>query len=360
MPAGSDERRRARRPPSPALRAIAGVVALAMLAGAIAVGFLSLYREFWGPSAFAERYVRAIADADAQAALAIPGVAPEFSALEDIGRGYASDALLRADALASTITDVHAVAEAPLPTDEGEVTVVTVAYTIDGVRDEMVFRVERAGMSGLVPAWRFETSPLSVLDVTVRGSWQFAVNGFEIDKRQIAPEGVEADPLAPVTMLTFSPGNYAIAVDTAATQADPRTVRSASLLDRVAIDIQTTPTDELTQVVEDSVADFLETTCTTQAVLQPQDCPFSYDASWGIAQPDISWTILDYPRTALVPDGDDWRVSPTSGRAHVTLTVQDYFTGALVPVDEDVYFTMVAEVDVGDDGSVHITIDRAT
>jgi hypothetical protein len=43
--------------------------------------------------------------------------------------------------------------------------------------------------------------------------------------------------------------------------------------------------------------------------------------------------------------------------ARLTVTVYDYFTGALVAVDRDVYFTMVADVDVREDGDVHITID---
>lgn len=331
---------------------------LAAVVAAVVVGFLALYKEFWSPGAFAERYVETIAAGDASDALAIPGVRPEFAELEGIGRGYASEALLRSATLTSDITDIEAVREESAFEDGHEVTAVTVRFTLDGKADEMVFRVARAEESGLVPSWRFETTPLSVIDLTVRGSWRFSVNGFEIDKRQIAPAGLEAEPLDAVSLLTFSPGSYDVAVDTAATTAPAQSVRSVGLLETIPLDIQTRPTNDLTAVVQTSVEDFLNETCTTQAVLQPSDCPFGYDASWAIAQPDIEWSIADYPRTALVPDGDDWRVSATSGVAHISLSVQCYSNGAIIPIDEDVHFTMVAAVDVRDDGGVHITIDR--
>ena len=58
-----------------------------------------------------------------------------------------------------------------------------------------------------------------------------------------------------------------------------------------------------------------------------------------------------------MPDGDGWKVSATSGTAHVNLSVQCY-AGGFISVDQDVFFTMVADVEVQDDGGVHITIDR--
>src|SRR5699024_5264431 len=121
------------------------------------------------------------------------------------------------------------------------------------------------------------------------------------------------------------------------TSAPAEEVRATGLLEKIPLDIQTVPTRELTNVVQSSVENFLDETCTTQSVLQPGDCPFGYDASWGIAQPDIEWSIATYPRTALVPDGDDWRVSSTSGVAHISFSVLCYSNGAVIPVDEDVH-----------------------
>lgn len=337
-----------------ALRIVVPLLLLVVILAGVVVGFMVLYKQVWSASAFAERYVENIADSDAAGALAMPGVTPQYDALEEIGRGTASEALLRSSALMSEITDIRAVGERSVA---GDVTEVSVRYNLDGTARESVFRIQPQESEGLVPSWGFETSPLSVIDLTVRGSWRFSVNGFEIDKRQISPAGLDADPLEPVSLLTFSPGDYEVAVDTTATVADPETVVATGPLDVVPLDVQTRPTSALTDVVQSSVDDFLDATCTTQNVLQPADCPFGFDTSWGIAQPDIEWSINDYPQTALVPDGDGWKVSATSGTAHVNLSVQCY-AGGFISVDQDVFFTMVADVEVQDDGGVHITIDR--
>jgi len=324
---------------------------------AIVFGSAWLYRTFWGPGAFVERYIERLAVGDAAGALEMPGVAPEYSELDAIDRGQASEALLRSATLTSDIDDVHVVDE---KSDDGGSFAVELSYTLDGSAAQMTFRVSREGFDGLVPAWRFEVPPLSVVDLTVRGSWRFSVNGFEMDKRQISPSGTGADPLEPVSMLAFTPGNYAVAVDTAATTASPTNVSAASPLGIVPLDVQTMPTDQLVDVVQKSVDDFLDGTCTTQSVLHPSGCPFGAPndvSDLGIAQDDVAWTIVDYPMTRLVPDGDSWNVAPANGKARLTLTVYDYFTGALVNVERDVYFTMVADVDVREDGDVHITID---
>lgn len=354
MTPGSESRAPAR---GPAIRWIVTAVFCAAIIAAIVFGSAWLYRTFWGAGAFVERYISRIAVGDAAGALAMPGVTPEYSDLDRIGRGQASEALLRSATLTSSIDDVHVVSETK--GDDGTVTVV-IGYALDGSAQQMSFRVASDGFDGLVPSWRFETTPLSVIDLTVRGSWRFSVNGFEMDKRQLSPAGTEADPLEPVSMLTFAPGNYDVAVDTAAVTADPARVTAAGPLDVVPVDVQTVPTDQLIDVVQKSVDDFLNGTCTTQTVLQPTGCPFgapSDVSGLGIAQDDVTWTIVDYPKTRLVPDGDDWQVAPANGMARLTVTVNDYFTGALVEVDRDVYFTMVADVDVREDGDVHITID---
>lgn len=337
-----------------ALRIVVPLLLLVVILAGVVVGFMVLYKQVWSPSAFAERYVEKIAAADASGALAIPGVAPQYDELESIGRGTASETLLRSATMTSEISDIRAVGER---TVDGDVTEVSVRYNLDGTARETAFRIEAIESEGLVPSWGFETSPLSIIDLTVRGSWRFAVNDFEIDKRQISPVGLDADPLEPVSLLTFTPGDYSVDVDTTATVADPETVVATGPLDVTPLDIQTRPTSALTEVVQSSVDDFLDATCTTQNVLHPADCPFGFDASWGIAQPDIAWSINDYPRTALVPDGDGWKVSATSGTAHVNLSVQCY-AGGFISVDQDVFFTMVADVEVQDDGGVHITIDR--
>ncbi len=92
---------------------------------------------------------------------------------------------------------------------------VTVEYEAGGYPGTTTFEVERDGSIGLAPTWRFATSPLAVMDLVVKGSMVFDVNGFTIDKRQVSVDGVDADPLAAVPLLVFSPGLYSVSVDTA-------------------------------------------------------------------------------------------------------------------------------------------------
>ncbi|MGI6879465.1 hypothetical protein [Microbacterium sp. gxy059] len=342
----------------PVLDAVVMCALFALLLGALGAAFASLHREFWSASAFVERYVETIAAGDASGTLAIPGVAAESPDLEQIGRPLASEALLRSAVLTHDIADVHATSEIPKRGAEGADAVeVTVAYTIDGRPDESSYLVEQDGRSGLVPSWRFETSPLGVVDLVVRGSWQLTVNGFEIDKRQVSPDGVEADPLAPLSLLVFSPGVYDVAVDTAATVAAATPVRATGSLEIDELDLQTQPSEELTELVQTKVDEFLDE-CATQQVLQPAGCPFGETIEWGFAQPDVAWSIDDYPRTSLAPDGDDWRVAPARGTAHLAVTVQDLFTGQLLPHEAAVPFTLEARVDLLEGDQVHIEIDR--
>ena len=173
-----------------------------LLAGAAFAGTQVLYREFYSPSAFVERYLGMLSDGRAGDALAVAGVAVDSAELEAAGLpADADEALLRSAALAS-LTQVEVVSE----TTVGDTTQVTVEYSAGPYPGRTTFDIERDGPIGLAPTWRFARSPLAVVDLTVLGSMSFEVNGFEIDKRQVSPDGADADPLAAMPLLVFSPG----------------------------------------------------------------------------------------------------------------------------------------------------------
>lgn len=326
----------------------------ALLVAAIAAGFASLYREFWGPSAFVERYVQLLADGRAADALAVPGVSVDTVELEHAGlSGFASDALLRSSALGDEITDIHAVSEA---TADG-VTEVTVEYAIGGEAGRTTYRVAEAGTNGLVPVWRFASSPLGVLDVSVHGSMTFSVNGFELDKRQVSPDGLDADPMASVPLLAFVPMAYEVAVDTATTAAEPTTAVAQTPLTAVDVDIVATPTPEFLDVVDQQVASFLTEQCASQQVLQPAGCPFWVSVENRLASGSLpQWSIVQQPEITLVPDGAYWRIERTDGLAHIEMDVQSIATGIVSHVSEDVPFTIDGTVEILADGSAQIRI----
>lgn len=322
----------------------------AVLVSALYAGAVALYREFYSPTAFVERYLSLLADGDAARALAVPGVTVDSADLDAAGLpANASDALLRSAAL-STLTDVEIVSEST----DGDITTVTVSYRAGAYLGTSSFDVTGNGWIGVAPAWQFAQSPLAVIDLVVKGSTDFDVNGFAIDKRQIDPEGVADDPLTALPMLVFSPGLYSVSVDNAIARTAGVAVLSDSPFTEVPVQVQAQPTDEFVALVQSRVSEFLDE-CATQQVLQPTGCPFGYVVQDRIVSPP-QWTISSQPVVSLAPDGDAWRIAPTVAAARIRVDIVSLFDGSVRPVDEDVTFEVSGTVTVLPDGSASIVV----
>lgn len=325
-----------------------GVVGVVLL-GALGAGVGVMYQQFYSPSAFVTRYLGMLADHDAADALAVPGVAVDSSELIASGLPErASDALLRQSALGS-LTDIRAVSTH----DHDGVTTVTVSYTAGGHPGTTDFDVERAGWIGVAPAWRFTQSPLAVINLTVRGSMQFTVNGFELDKRQVSAAAAD-DPLGAVPMLVFSPGLYSVTVDTPISTSPGVAVLSNTPMKATPLDIQAEPTAQFEKAVQTRVHEFLNA-CTSQKVLQPTACPFGYIVENRITKPPV-WSIVTQPAIALAPDGAGWKIDPAHATAHITVDVRSLFDGSIKHVDEDVPFIVTGTVTTQPDGSAAISV----
>lgn len=326
-----------------------GVVGV-LLVAATAAAFGAIHREFYSPTAFVERYLAMLSNGRAWEALTVPGVAVESADLEAAGLpATASDALLRSAALAP-LEDARVVAEET----EGALTHVTVKYEAGGYAGTTTFDVEREGSIGLAPTWRFATSPLAVMDLTVKGSMEFSVNGFEIDKRQVSVDGMDADPLAPLPLLVFSPGLYSVSVDTAISATPGVAVLSDSPFQDIPVSVQAEATDEFVAVVQNKVEQFL-TECATQEVLQPTSCPFGY-----VVQDRIDslpqWSMTEQPDVRVAPDGAGWRILPADAVAHIEVDILSLFDGTISHVSEDVPFVVEGEITVQPDGSASIVV----
>lgn len=326
-----------------------GIVGVLLLAALGATGVL-LYREFYSPTAFAMRYLSLLQDHRAADAMAMPGVRVDSVELDEANLpAGASDALLRRAAM-GTLDDIEPVSEV---TANG-VTHVTVSYTAQGAPGTTTFTIAHDGWTGVAPTWRFAQSPLSVVSLTVRGSMRFSVNGFEVDKRQVSVEGMDASPLDPVPMMVFSPGIYSVTVDTTISQSDGVLVLADAPLRNTPIDIQALPTAEFIGVVQDEVNGFLDA-CATQQVLQPTGCPFGFIVANRIIAPP-EWSIAEYPTVALQPHGADWRIVPAAGSAHIRVGVRSLFDGSVREVDEVVEFAIDGTITVLADGTISIRI----
>lgn len=324
-----------------------------LLAGAIGTTGILMYRHLYSPTAFVLNYLDLLGRGQAADALALPGVAIDSATVPNADLfTSASDALLRRDALAP-LTDATGIGE--VPGDDGT-TLVTVAYTAGTYAGQSTFRVRQAGWLGIAPAWRFTDSPLAVIDLTVRGAMQFQVNGFEVDKRQVSPAQLDADPLAPVALLVFSPGLYSIEIDTPISASPGVAVLSDTPAADIPVDLQTQPTAQFTAVVQEQVHAFLDS-CTTQQVLQPTGCPFGFTVRNRIVDAPV-WTMAQQPAITLAPAGANWTIERTEATAHIQVGIQSIFDGSITPVDEDVPFFLTGEVTILPDGTASITVAR--
>lgn len=328
---------------------LVGVLLAAALTGTGAY----LYQQLYSPTAFVLSYLDLLSHGRAADALAVPGVSVDSADLTAARLpATASEALLRRDALAP-LTDITA----EKVEEHDGITAVTVSYSSGPFEGTSTFEVEQNGWIGIVPAWRFAQSPLAVIDLTVRGAMQFRVNGFEVDKRQVSPDGVDADPLAAVPLLVFSPGLYALSVDTPISESTGVAVLSDTPRAEVPVDLQTHPTSDFVDVVQEKVEEFL-TTCAEQRVLQPTGCPFGIDVKNRIA--DLpTWSIVQQPTVALAPDGANWLIRRTQAVAHVDVVIIRIEDGSTWPRSEEVPFFIDGTVTILPDGTASIEVSSA-
>ena len=331
------------------LLAVVGV----LLLGALGATAGALYAQFYSPSAFVSRYLTMLGEGRAADALDVPGVAVSSADLEDAGLpAMASDALLRQAALAE-LTDIAVVSEEM----QDDVAKVTVSYQAGAYPGTTTFRVERNGWIGVAPAWRFAQSPLAVVDLTVHGSMQFTVNGFELDKRQVSSAGAETDPAAPVPLLVFSPGVYSVSVDTAMSATPGVAVLSDAPQTGIPIELQAQPTEEFIGVVQERVDQFLAE-CATQQVLQPAGCPFGFTVRNRLDALPV-WSIAQSPVVTLEPDGAGWKIPTTEAVAHIEVGIKSLFDGSVRAVSEDVPFRFTGSISVLPDGTASIVVSGA-
>lgn len=326
--------------------AVVGVLLIAAL-GASA---LIVYKEFYGPSAFVGRYLELLSTGRAADALRLPGVSIDHSILDEAGIDEAaSEALLRQAALAP-LTDIEIESEETAD----DITSVTVSYAAGGHDGTSTFQVEQDGWVGVTPNWRFTQSPLASVALTVLGADRFAVNGFEVDRRQVSAAGADAVPDEPLPLLVFTPGLYSVTVDTAISTSPGVSFLADSPLTQTPVELQTDPTEEFISVVQTRVEEFLEE-CTTQQVLQPTSCPFGLEVQNRIDGPPV-WSISAQPVVTVEPDGAQWMIPPTDAVAHIEVDIRSLFDGSVEHVSEDVPFQVNGTIAILPDGSASIRV----
>ncbi len=283
---------------------------------------------------FADAYLDSLSRHDIATALATPGV--------EIPEDAAGD-LLSADALGAMrvvrLTDDRADAR-------GHHTL-TYEVELDGTRTETVLTVAPAGTSFAVfPSWRFDVSPVAVLEVTPQSGRDFVANGVTAT----AEKGVGAAS----AFSSLVPAAYAIGQDAELYTADRRQTVVAVPGVRAQARIEATATADFVDLVQNQLDGLLDE-CVTQTVLQPTGCPFGQTIRDRIVTPP-AWSMTTYPQISIVPGTTPgtWLVPRVAGAAHVVVDVRSLFDGTVTTLDQDVPFEVGYLITVDDAGNVSI------
>jgi hypothetical protein len=329
--------------------AIVAISVLLLVALGAAIG--SLNRDVYSAGGFVRQYLNALARHDTTSALALPGVTPSDKQFAAAGLPTGLPTTLLRDSVLGELDDIQLVGDTE--TAPG-IHTVSYSFTLGTVPSNMSFSVKSTGtFVGPFTGWRFETSPIGILQVDVKHQSIFSVNGLSLDTR------TQADPAAPrafsnqASYLAFAPNLYSIAHEsvllTSAEQEVPVTSSGVT-----AVTVDTVPTPNFVSQVQKEVDAFLDA-CTTQQVLQPSDCPFGVvidDRVKGLP----AWSIADYPDVTLAAGESAFEMPDTTGQAHILVDVQSLFDGDLTTRDEDVPFAIGLTVTIRGDGSIAIQL----
>lgn len=335
--------------PGIAIALWSGVAVLLLVALASTIGALN--RDVYSAHGFVRNYLSALESRDADVALAFPGVRIPTTELQQ--RGLPSDAastLLR-NSVIKPPTDIRL--ESDTETAPGHHTVVY-SGMLAGKRQNFSFEVEHTGRFALVfDSWRFATSPVGALTVTVLHDTGFTINGLALDPRAHPAAGTSPGFNNTADYLVLTPGQFDLTRDTELLRAEPVTtaVPSAGIVP-VSLDVR--PTASFVGEVQSQINHFLDD-CATQTVLQPTGCPFGTVIDDRILG-DPAWSIAAYPAVSVGADDTAFQVPETPGTAHIKVEVKSLFDGEQSVVDRDEPFTIGASITISGDGTLNIQL----
>ena len=297
---------------------------MALLLAGFGASVVALNADIYSAHGFVGRYLEALQRQDSAGALALPGVRTGNEAAAE---------LLTSDAMGK-LSDVHTISDTAGA--DGRHTVVA-EYTIsapDGssaTTERSEFVVMRDGTRfGLFPSWRFASSPITSISITVLHDQQFSVNGFDVTSK--------AAPDAAAAFQVFAPGLYVLDHDSTYLTAKKVTAAITELggIADVTVDVQAN--DAFVAEVQKHVSAYLDD-CATQQVMLPTGCPFGQSLSKiisGVPQ----WSMIADPVVTIVPGQTPgtWAVPETPAVAHLVVDVKSYFDGRATTFDEDVPF----------------------
>lgn len=312
----------------------------------------ALNRDVYGPGAFVGTYLSELAAKDAAAALAMPGVEISKADLKAAGLPEAASGALLRNATLASIEEITEVADEEVGDGVHEV---TFSYEADGVYGESTFTVAPNGTRfPLIPTWKFEVSPVAVVNLSVEHATAFTVNGFDVDTRAVAP--AEQKPAFDniVNLQVFTPGHYTFETSTDLLESEQEKVLVDIPSDMHEAAVTAGPTEEFVEKAQEAVDAALDT-CAEQVVLQPTGCPFGIVIDDRV-DGEPTWSMDDYPEITLEAGAESWLIPSTTGSATIDVNVQSLFDGSITNHKDDVDFTMDGQIYLLSDGTMQALV----
>ena len=287
----------------------------------------------YGPTGQVSEYFRALREGNGSHALALlnlPSPEGDGSLLdgEPLRRAYAPLKNLRYEVVSS----------------EGDQAVVRAFYTVNGTENHSDFPVHRVGTHwGFFDKWAIDAHELPQLQVSIAG-----VQAATVNNRKVAvDQGAASFPV-------FYPGVYTTTYDSTVYTTAPQTVLVDSAAELPQAKLALAPAEGAQQKVTAQMHEYLEA-CASKNTLYPAGCPFSFDFA-GRVQGAVTWKITQEPTLSLtVKDESTWSLSATDGRAQISFTQLDLYSGKTQVITRDVPFKLTGSVSV-EASDVHVTI----
>lgn len=310
-------------------------VAFALLFAAFGITVASLAGTIYSAGGFVRSYLDAVGRHDTTTALHLPGVAAAPDAATDLLTASAIDEL----------SDIRLIADY---VGSDEVHTVSYEYTLGGKVEQSNYRVQQTGaFLGMFPTWRFESSPLATIAVSVLHDARFRGEGIPLTIGELPPESPG--------YVVFTPGLYTFDHESAYLTADPITAPVTEPGGVTAVQLDVQANDELVSQVDKELRAYLDA-CATQEVLQPTGCPFGKTFENRLDSTP-KWSMSTYPSVEIIPGTETgtWLMPSSESDAHLTVDVRSLFDGSITKFDEDVPFTVAYAITIGTDDS--LTID---
>lgn len=283
----------------------------------------------YGPAKQVENYLQALQDGDGALALGILNAeVPDANA-----------ALLDAEALSASTRGLEVLEmEEVASSVDGRASVV-LSYRLGEEQGESTFELEQTGTRWLFfDEWSFRAQQLPTVQVTAPNQNEADLNGARV----LLPEGTN-------TFAAFYPARVAASYTSGYFEAPEQTGVVSGPGDGLDLTLRSQATAELVETVDSRVREFLDSCAGEQNRLAPPGCPF-YHLTDNRVEPPITWEILEYPTVQISPADGHWVLAPLEGKARVSATQTDLFSGAQSPLVEEKEFSFGARLSITDAG----------